>query len=155
MVFAGKRCKVYPLPADYYLRTGKMPAILTHIAFTTGDARAQIVESATPDEAIETYTFQRMAVCRVLAEPRVVDEAEGAQIEKAISYTQLAERFPAFVDAILFWVLSGCPAPEKGGEGISTEALAGFSEKPTGTKRARARTSRKAHGRAPVAVAEG
>jgi hypothetical protein len=157
MTFAGLLCKVRPLPADFYLRSGRMPDFLTRIAFSVGDGEAikRELEAVKADDVIAGRRFQRVAVSRVLVEPRVADATAGPTDDAALGYAELAERAPDFVDMVFSWIVAGCPVPEKGEEGISTEALQNFPDKPAGTKRARARGGSKTHGRASIQTDQG
>jgi len=157
MTFAGLPCKVRPLSLDIYLRSGRLPDYLTRIALSDFDAGTVAQETAgiTTEAVLEGRKFQRVAVCRVLVEPRVADVPESETPEGCLSYRELSERAPDFVDTVFAWVLRGCPAPVKGGEGVDGEALENFPEKPERAKSTRPRRRGKADGRKTVAAAEG
>lgn len=159
MTFDGMPCRVRPLNVAFYIESGRMPDYLTRAALyaqkgdNVGTVRA--LDSAQIEDLVEGQKFQRMLVCKALEEPRVVDAPPGAESEGAVSYMQLAERRPKFVDAVKLWILLGCPVPKKEGEaeGVSAEGLQNF---PAGKRRARStktRRDRKADRRKPVATA--
>jgi hypothetical protein len=143
MTFDGLPCKVRPVPLEFYVRSGRMPSYLTRIVLASGDPAVIEREFATikPEAVVEGREFQRAAVCRALVEPGVVDVTPGDEPEGTFSYRELAERRPAFVDAVFFWILRGCPVPAKGGEeeGLTADDLAEFPDGPRRGKRARAR----------------
>jgi hypothetical protein len=155
MTFAGLPCKVRPLALESYVRSGRLPDFLAHVAFNLGNAEAiqSAVESVSTDDVIAGHRFQHTVVSRVLVEPRVSDGA--ANLPDALDYMELSERAPEFVDAVFSWVLRGCPVPVKGGEGISGETLETFSKNKGRTRRARTRGGRKADGDTPVNAARG
>lgn len=143
MTFDGLPCKMYPVPLEFYIRSGRMPSYLTNIALADLDAAVVERETAgiTTEQFIEAQRFQRLAVCRALAEPRVVDAPQGEEPEGTFSYMELAERRPKFVDSVFVWILKGCYVPVKGGEeeGLQADDLAEFPDKPQRGKRARTR----------------
>jgi hypothetical protein len=158
MTFDGLPCKVRPLGMDFYIKSGRMPA---HLASTTLYLQARdeagvnrALENVSPEEMLKGQQFQRVALCRALVEPKVVDVPPGEEPEGAFSFMELAERRPGFVDGVFFWLLAGCPVPVKGGEGdgLDAEALGNFPEGERRTKRARSRRDRKGHGKDAVAA---
>lgn len=158
MTFDGLPCKVRPLGMDFYIRSGRIPSHFARMSLflqqRNVEEATRALESVHPDELIKGEEFKRAAVCRVMVEPRVVDVPPGQQPEGAFSYMELAERRPAFVDGLLFWLMVGCPVPVKGGEGegLDAEALGNFSEDKGRTKRQRARRNRKGHGKDAAGV---
>lgn len=156
LTFDGLPCKVRPLGMDFYIRSGRMPAHLasTVLYLQAGNQEGvdRSLENVPPDELIKGQKFQRVALCRALVEPRVVDVPPGEEPEGAFSFMELAERRPSFVDAVFFWLLAGCPVPAKGGEGegLDAEALGNFPEDKQRSKRPRARRGRKGHGKDAV-----
>jgi hypothetical protein len=157
MTFAGLLCKVRPLSLEFYVRSGRMPDFLAHVAFNLGNSEAiqSAVEAVSTDDVIAAHRFQRTVVSRVLVEPRVSDGAATPPVADVLDYMELSERAPEFVDAVFSWVLRGCPVPVKGGEGISGETLETFSKNKGRTRRARTRNGGKADGDAPVNAAGG
>lgn len=158
MVFDGLPCKVRPLDMSFYVRSGRMPAHLARLGLhvQNGDqvAAEKALEAVPVEDIIAGQQFQRMAICRVLDEPRVVDARPEAAAEGEVSYMTLAEKRPAFVDALLLWILVGCPVPKKEGEGegLDAEALGNFPQVGRGAKRSRTRGDGKAHGSNAVAA---
>lgn len=159
MTFDGLPCKVRPLNVAFYIESGRMPDYLTRAALYAqkGDQAGTLraLDSAQIEEIVEGQKFQRMMVCKVLDEPRVVDVAPASVPDGAFSYTGLAERRPAFVDAVKFWILVGCPVPKKEGEGagLTAEALENFPDGERGKHGSRARRHRKDDGSKPVGAA--
>lgn len=151
MTLAGMPCRLRPLSTEFYIRSGRMPAYLARIAMQPRNPEAVDKELAavSAEDVLAGQAFQRAAVCRVLAAPRAVDVPQGQEPEGAFSYMELAERWPAFVDAVFFWVLLGCPLPRKEGEdeGLDAGALETFPESERRQRRSRARDNRKAHGK--------
>jgi hypothetical protein len=154
MTFDGLPCKVRPLSLEFYLRSGRMPGYLARIAMHEG--KKEVVDrelaAVSPEDVLAGQAFQRTAVCKVLAEPHVVDVPMGEEPEGSFSFMELAERRPAFVDAVFFWILLGCPPMKKEGEGqgLDAEALENFPAGKRGKRRAGARHNRKAHGKDTV-----
>jgi hypothetical protein len=120
MTFDGLPCRARPLNVAFYIESGRMPDYLTKAALYAqkGDQGGTLraLDSAQIEELVAGQKFQRMLVCKVLEEPRVVDVPPGEAPEGSFSYTELAERRPAFVDGVKFWILIGCPRPVKEGE---------------------------------------
>ena len=149
MTFDGVPCKVRPLSLEFSIRSGRMPDYLTRIALASDPAATVEREFAaiTAEQLLAGQRYQRAAVCRVLDEPRVADIPLST--DEVLSYMELAEAAPAFVDAIFSWVLKGCPVPtgDEGGEaeGLDADDLANFSSGKKRRKRAGAgnRSARK------------
>jgi hypothetical protein len=107
----------------------------------------------TPEEVIKGQAFQRHAICYAFVEPRIVDVPPGEEPEGAFSYMELAERRPAFIDAVMLWFLAACPVPKGGeGDGLSAEALSNFPKGERRPKRTPARRDRKRDGKDAVGV---
>ena len=158
MEFDGMPCKVRPLDMEFYIKSGRIPSHLARVALFLQQRNVEEANKALmdvhPDEFLKGEEFRRKAICRTMIEPRVVDVPPGQEPEGAFSYMELAERRPAFVDALLYWLLAACPIPAKGGEGegMDAEALGNFPEGKRGAKRRRARRDRKGHGKDAVGV---
>jgi hypothetical protein len=123
--FDGIPCRVRPVDAAFFIKSGRMPGYLAQVVLSGGDRAVTEQATANLSEAdiLDGQTFQRAAVCHVLVEPRVVDAVAPA--ESALSYMHVAESAPRFVDEVFRWVLRGCPRPaepEKGGEGAELQA---------------------------------
>lgn len=160
MTFDGIPARVRPLNVAFYIESGRMPDYLTRAALYAqkGDQAGTLraLDSAQIEEVVEGQKFQRMLVCKALEEPRVVDVLPGQAPEGCFSYTELAERRPAFVDGVKFWILVGCPRPVKEGEGegLTATALQNF---PSGKRRkqgSKSRRHRKADGKRAVSASE-
>jgi hypothetical protein len=139
VVFDFLPCKARPFGLDSYIRSGRIPTYLASAALSL-QARDQkgadkALSAVSSEDMIEGQRFQRFVVCKVMHEPRVADVPPGQEPEGSFSYMELAERRPAFVDAVMLWVLLGCPVSRKEGEGegLDAEALKRF---PAGKRRA-------------------
>lgn len=155
MTFDGLPCRVRPIDLAFYVRSGRMPDYLARITFHDGDARAAVdgaLAAVSTDDVLAGAKFQRLIVCRALDEPRVVDAPEGEAPEGAFTFMELSERRPAFIDAVFFWILNGCPVRKEGeeGKGLDAEALETFPESKPGKRRSRARHHREADGPKPL-----
>lgn len=142
MVFAGFPCRVIPLPLNVWMRSGRMPEALTSKYLAVVKAGGEEVP-LTPEEAIEATAFRRVAVCRVMVEPRIVEEGDDGLL-----YADIVETAPAFVGAVFDWISLGCPLPKEGGEGEALGAgdLSKFPSQKSGGKRTNARAARKDRG---------
>jgi hypothetical protein len=140
MEFAGFPCRVIPLPLNVWMRSGRMPDFLTSKYLAAAEAgEDETAVNLTPEEALEATAFRRKAVCRVMVEPRIVEEGDPG--EGGYLYADIAETAPAFVGSVFDWISLGCPLPEKGSEGkaLGAEALSRFPTQKSRRKRARAR----------------
>jgi hypothetical protein len=127
MVFEGFPCKVIPLSWATFIASGRMPGRLTDVMLAEPGEAQGAPPDFTKDEVIEGEAFRRTAVCRVLAEPRII--AEGQPGEGEYLYADLLETAPAFISAVFRWILAGCPKPKgEEAEGLSADDLERFPE---------------------------
>lgn len=151
--FAGMACRARPLSLEFYIRSGRMPNAVARILLAAGTTEYdREIEAASTDTVLDVRKFQREAVCRVLAEPRVVDVLAGEAPEGCLSYVELAEGSPEFVDECFGWILSGCPESPNGGEaeGLNANDLVKFPDGKGRRQRIRTRPAGKQDGAAPV-----
>ncbi len=110
MEFAGLQGVFQRLPLRGWIKSGRVPQFLVHAMLEARNGQDIEIDKAdlTPEQFDESIKFQREAVCYVAINPRIV--AEDRTLEKGeISYAELAEKSPDAVDAIVAWVMLGCP----------------------------------------------